>query len=276
MEGRARNTRKRTSGTKAGLRNSLAKHLALLTALEGPPREDLLRSMSNTLRSAYTDMYQRDMPSSEIMDAFVDKDSAWDHTCISSFISAIKRVWPSIQLTEEIVDALRAGLRQAELSVDYRHLKGFLIEGSFIIKNEIQAPGVARTMTNEEVAIAALSVAQRHEQIDTAPRPSIHTVQDNEAWVRVLKEGLKNLVQGTADWNKDAIDNLGDNFMKGHSWTAVFESHSSARDKDAQKMLSASLAMFMFSQILLKHDGTTKILEEMIRLTEMWLNRASQ
>ncbi|TGO75954.1 hypothetical protein BELL_0183g00140 [Botrytis elliptica] len=131
-------------------------------------------------------------------------------------------------------------------------------------------------MTNEEVAIAALSVAQRHEQIDTAPRPSIHTAQDNEAWVRILKEGLKTLVQGTADWNKDAIDNLGDNLMKGDSWTAVFEGHISARDKDAQKMLSASLAMFMFSQIILKHDGTTKILEEMIRLTQMWLNRASQ
>ncbi|THV55483.1 hypothetical protein BGAL_0007g00110 [Botrytis galanthina] len=267
VEGRARDTRKLTSGTKGGLKNSLAKHLVLLTTLEGRPPEDLLRSVSNTLRSEYADMYQRDMPSSETIDAFVDKDSAWDHTCTSSFISAIKRVWTSIQLTEEIADALRAGLREAELT-------GFLIEGSFITENEIQAPGAARTMKNEEVAIAALSVVQRHKQSDTTPRPSIHTVQ--EAWVRILKEGLKNLVQGTADWNQAAIDNLGENVMKVDSWTTVFEGHSSARDRDAQKMLSASLARSMFSKITLKHDGTIKILEEMIRLTEMWLNRASQ
>ncbi|TGO34940.1 hypothetical protein BHYA_0176g00220 [Botrytis hyacinthi] len=276
VEGRARDTRKLTSGMKGGLRNSLVKHLFLLATLKGPPPEDLLRSVSNTSRSAYTDMYQRDMPSGETIDAFVEKDSAWDHTCTSSFISAIKRVWPSIQLTEEIADALRAELREAELLVDYRHLKGFLIEGSFIIENEIQAPGVARTTTNKEVAIAALSVAQRHKQADTTPRPSIHAVQDKEYWVRMLKERLKNLVQGTADWNKAAIDNLGENVMKVDSWTAVFKGYSSARDRDAQKMLSASLARPMFSQVTIKHDGTIKILEEMIRLTEMWLNHASQ
>ncbi|KAF7906010.1 hypothetical protein EAF00_000289 [Botryotinia globosa] len=196
MEERARDTSKLACGPKEGLRNSLAKHLVLLMTLEGPPPEDLLRLISNTLRSAYTDMYQRDMPSSETINAFVDRGSAWDHTCTSNFISAIKRVWPSIKLTEDIVHAMRSGLREAELSVDYRHLKGFFIEGSFIIKNEIQAPGVARTMTNEEMAIAALSVAQRHKQVDTAPRPSIQTVQDNEACVRMLKEGLKNFVQG--------------------------------------------------------------------------------
>ncbi|KAF7937792.1 uncharacterized protein EAE97_007588 [Botrytis byssoidea] len=276
MEEKARDTSKLACGPKEGLRNSLAEHLVLLGALEGPPPEDILRLISNTLRSSYTDMYQRDMPSSETIDAFVDRGSTWDQTCTSNFISAIKRVWPYIQLTEEIVHALRAGLREAELSVDYRDLKGFLIEGSFIIENEIQAPGVARTMTNEEVAIAALLVAQRHKQVDTTPRPSIQTVQDKEAWVRMLKEGLKNLVQGTADWNKTAIDNLGDIVMKVDSWTAVFKGHSSARDGDAQKMLSASLARSMFSQITIKHDGTIKVLEEMIRLTEMWLNRASQ
>lgn len=154
VEGRARDTRKLTSGTKGGLKNSLAKHLVLLATLEGPPPEDLLRSVSNTLHSEYTDMYQRDMPSSETIDAFVDKDLAWDHTCTSSFISAIKRVWTSIQLTEEIADALQAGLREAELTVDYRQLKEFLTEGSFIIEDEIQAPGVARRMTNKEVATA--------------------------------------------------------------------------------------------------------------------------
>ncbi|TGO69396.1 hypothetical protein BOTNAR_0011g00110 [Botryotinia narcissicola] len=249
MEERARDTSKLACGPKVGLRNSLAKHLVLLRTLEEPPPEDLLRLISNTLRSAYTDMYQRDMPSSETIDAFVER---------------------------EIVHALRAGLREAELSVDYRHLKGFLIEGSFIIENEIQAPGVARTMTNEEVAIAALSVAQRHKQVDTTPRPSIQTVQDNEAWVRMLKKGIENLVQSTADWNKAAIDDLGDNVMKVDSWTAVFKGHSSARDRDAQKMLSASLTRSMFSQITIKHDGTIKVLEETIRLTEMWLNRASQ
>ncbi|TGO27431.1 hypothetical protein BPAE_0042g00440 [Botrytis paeoniae] len=190
MEGRVSDTSKLACGPKEGLRNSLAKHLVLLRTLEGPPPEDLLRSISNTLRSAYTDMYQRDMPSSETIDAFVDRDSAWDQTCTSNFISAIKR--------------------------------------------------------------------------------------DNEAWVRILKEGLKSLVQGTADWNKAAIDNLGDNVMKVDSWTAIFEGYSSARDRDAQKILSASLARSMFSQITIKHDGTIKILEEMIRLTEMWLNRASQ
>lgn len=83
-------------------------------------------------------------------------------------------------------------------------------------------------------------------------------------------------MQGTADWNKAAIDNHGENVMKVDSWTTVFEGHSSARDRDAQKMLSASLARSMFSKITLKHDGTIEILEEMIRLTEMWLNRASQ
>ncbi|TGO15408.1 hypothetical protein BTUL_0040g00140 [Botrytis tulipae] len=225
MEKRARDTSKLACGPKEDLRNSLAKHLVLLMTIYGhvSERHAIERNNRCLCRQGF---------------------SLGDQTCTSNFISAIKRVWPSIQLTEEIAHALRTGLREAELSVDYRHLKWFLIEGSFIIENEIQAPGVARTMTNEEVAIAALSVAQRHKQVDTAPRPSIQTVQDNEACV--------------------------------DSWTAFFKGHSGARDRDAQKMLSASLARSMFSQITIKHDGRIKILEEMIRLTEMWLSRASQ
>ncbi|KAF5878710.1 uncharacterized protein Bfra_000877, partial [Botrytis fragariae] len=42
------------------------------------------------------------------------------------------------------------------------------------------------------------------------------------------------------------------------------EGHISARDKDARKVLSASLARFMFSQITIKHDGTIKVVESSI------------
>ncbi|KFY54651.1 hypothetical protein V496_07231 [Pseudogymnoascus sp. VKM F-4515 (FW-2607)] len=216
-----------------------------------------LHELQKVLAAADNDINLRPLPRNEGLRKFIENDREFNLSDAEMVVEEVAELWPEVEnVTVDSVMMLRKGIQDgAGTFLEYRHIRGFLAEGSYRIS-------IGDTV-DTILACNIIGTLKRTTPEWTLP---ISTDQDNLLFSVILAK-LKEIQAAGEKFDIELEKICGDATMFDGPHDA-WESYNSSPDTDHAKLAFFGVIRYVIRAIKGKINGTDKMIAELVDVLE--------